>query len=158
MRPTTILWAAIFGTVNAYGQQAVPASGGNATGSGGTSSYTVGQVGYVTAVGSGGSSQEGVQQAYDFVVVSAPAIDEVTIAISVFPNPAIDHILLDVEVDKLKSPRFQLFDMNGKLIRDQRIERSQTSIPMDGVASGMYFLTVTDGMKELKKIKIIKHR
>jgi hypothetical protein len=158
MKIAGVLLVAIMGIADAYAQQAVPASGGNATGSGGSASYTIGQVGYVTAVGAGGTSQQGVQQAYDFVVVSAPAIEEVTIAISVFPNPAIDRIVLDVEVDKLKNPSFHLFDMNGKRIRDERIAQSQTSIPMDNVASGMYFLTVMDGEKEMKKFKVIKHR
>ena len=60
MKTTILLLAAIIGTINAYAQQAVPASGGNATGSGGTASYTVGQVGYVTASGAGGTSQQGV--------------------------------------------------------------------------------------------------
>jgi hypothetical protein len=41
-------------------QNAIPASGGNATGSGGSVSYTFGQVVYTTKSGTGGSVAQGV--------------------------------------------------------------------------------------------------
>lgn len=51
-------------------QEAIPASGGNATGSGGSVSYSVGQVEYSSNTGSGGSVAAGVQQPYEISVVT----------------------------------------------------------------------------------------
>ncbi len=47
-----------------HAQEATLASGGNATGSGGSVSYSVGQVVYTTNIGTTGSVAQGVQQAY----------------------------------------------------------------------------------------------
>ena len=51
----------IFATHLMYSQETIPASGGAAIGSGGTSSYSVGQLVYTTNTGSGTVTQ-GVQQ------------------------------------------------------------------------------------------------
>jgi hypothetical protein len=56
----------LFGFCIAFvqGQQAIPATGGNGTGSGGSFSYTTGQVAYSTFSGPTGSVAQGVQQVY----------------------------------------------------------------------------------------------
>jgi hypothetical protein len=53
MKTTTLLACLLFATPVMYGQDAIPASGGAAIGSGGTSSYSVGQLVYTTTTGSG---------------------------------------------------------------------------------------------------------
>ncbi len=45
-------------------QEVISASGGNATGSGGSVSYSVGQLFFMTHTGADGSVAEGVQQPY----------------------------------------------------------------------------------------------
>ncbi|MDZ7649057.1 MAG: hypothetical protein U5K54_18860 [Cytophagales bacterium] len=52
-----------------HAQVAVPAAGGNAAGSGGTVSYTVGQAVY-TVEGSNGSVAQGVQQPYKISIIT----------------------------------------------------------------------------------------
>lgn len=44
-----------------YAQQVQPASGGNASGSGGSASFTIGQIFYTTPTGASGSSDQGIQ-------------------------------------------------------------------------------------------------
>jgi hypothetical protein len=46
----------------AFAQQAVLAAGGEATGAGGTVSFSVGQIDFVEATGAGGKANQGVQQ------------------------------------------------------------------------------------------------
>ena len=50
-------------------QEAIPAAGSNAIGSGGSVSYSVGQVVYTINTGTNGSVAEGVQQPYEISVV-----------------------------------------------------------------------------------------
>lgn len=47
------------------GQSTIPATGGNATGSGGSVSYTAGQATYQTSEGTTGTVAQGVQQPYE---------------------------------------------------------------------------------------------
>ncbi|MBT3920138.1 MAG: hypothetical protein HOF24_07115, partial [Flavobacteriaceae bacterium] len=47
-----------------FAQAALTASGGEAVGAGGSLSYTIGQVDYIQASGSGGTASQGVQQAF----------------------------------------------------------------------------------------------
>jgi len=60
-----LLFNMIFaGTWQLSAQQNTIAAGGLATGSGGTASYSIGQIDYITATGSGGTASQGVQQPY----------------------------------------------------------------------------------------------
>ena len=54
----------LLATLELSAQENTVASGGKATGSGGTVSYSVGQVVYTTNAGTNGSLSQGVQQPY----------------------------------------------------------------------------------------------
>ncbi len=71
----------------AYAQQAVPASGGDAVGSGGSSSYTVGQVLYTTNSGANGSVAQGIQQPYEISTLVGLEVTEINLKLSAYPNP-----------------------------------------------------------------------
>ena len=55
--------------LTAQAQQATTATGGNASGSGGTVAYSVGQIFYTTNTGTTGSEAQGVQQPYEISIV-----------------------------------------------------------------------------------------
>ena len=57
--------SALFFSIELQAQEIPIASGAVATGIGGSSSYTVGQVVYTTNTGSNGSVAQGVQQPYE---------------------------------------------------------------------------------------------
>jgi hypothetical protein len=59
------------GLTGLQAQEVIPAVGGNASGSGGSVSYSVGQVAYQTHTGTNGSVVEGVQQPYEISVLTA---------------------------------------------------------------------------------------
>jgi hypothetical protein len=62
MKITTLVACLLCAPHLIYSQETLSASGGDATGSGGTVSYTVGQVFYTSLTGSTGTVSEGVQQ------------------------------------------------------------------------------------------------
>jgi len=82
------------GLTGLQAQESVNAAGGNASGSGGTVSYTVGQVVYTTKTGTNGSVAEGVQQAYE--------ISDPTGEVSNFLYADFDGILNFIENEKQK--------------------------------------------------------
>ncbi len=56
---------------NAFSQESVNISGGNAIGTGGSVSYSVGQVFFNTSESTTGSVTEGIQQPYEISVVTS---------------------------------------------------------------------------------------
>ena len=139
-------------------QEAIPASGGNASGGGGTVSYSVGQVFYTTIANENGSVAQGVQQPYEISTVTA--IEEakgINLNVSAYPNPATDYLQLKIENYESESLFYQLYDLNGKLLIHKKLEDNITSIPMNAFSPGTYFLKITDNKKEIKTFKIIKN-
>lgn len=145
------------GLTSLHAQQAIVASGGNATGDGSTVSYSVGQVVY-SVITNSGSVAQGVQQPYEISVVTAiEAAKDISLEISVYPNPANDYLKLKIDGDVNTQCIASLYDINGTLLQTIKIEGNETSIVMSNYASSTYFLKVTDKQKEIKTFKIIKN-
>ena len=139
------------------GQQAIPATGGNASGSGGSVSYSVGQILYGAISGGNGSVVQGVQQPYEISVVTAiENTEEVSLECLVYPNPTNGLAKLVFKSPDFENLKFQLFDANGVLLQDKKIERSETEIYLENFSSSVYFLKVYSKNKEFKVFKIIK--
>jgi len=145
-----------FSTVTA--QESTNTAGGNASGSGGSVSYSVGQSVYQTYSGTNGSVVEGVQQAFEISVVTA--IEEaktINLLVTAYPNPATDHLTLEVKNFTLSGLTFQLYDMNGKLLQNEKITETQTVISMGQLVPATYFVKVIQDTKDIKTFKIIKN-
>ena len=146
-----------------YAQDAIPATGGNATGSGGTVSFSVGQVFYISVTGTGGSVLHGVQQPFEISVVTE--LEEgkgISLLCSVYPNPATSYLIVHFEGGVKSQYTAYLFDMNGKLLTSQDIEDSETRIDVSKLAIATYFLKITQtknsfAQTEIKSFKIIKN-
>ena len=152
-------------------QQTVSSAGGNAaTGGEGTVSYTVGQVAYTTITnGVNGSVAQGVQQPYEISVVTAlEDAKGILLEFSIYPNPATDLIKLKIENYEIENLRYQLYDINGNLLQNNKVEGNETSIVMSNLVSATYFLKVytvgrndrtgvTDKNKVIKTFKVIKN-
>jgi hypothetical protein len=146
-----------FSFLGLQAQETVPVSGGNATGTLGTASYTVGQIVNITNTGTNGTSSQGVQQPYEISVVTG--IDdafEIMLEMAVYPNPAIDFLKLKLCDYAIVNIRYQLYDLNGSLLLKSKIEVQETDISIQTLKPSTYFLKVLQGNKEIKTFKIIK--
>lgn len=138
-------------------QESVNATGGNASGSGGTVNYSIGHVTYQTHTGTNGSVAEGVQQPYEISVISA--IKEtigINLSVSAYPNPTTDNLILSIDEFDLSNLLYRLYDLNGKVLQNGKITSDQTILEMGGLVPATYFLKVTQDYKEVKTFKIIK--
>jgi hypothetical protein len=147
-----------FGLPVVQAQNAIPATGGNASGSGGSVSYSIGQIVYTKNAGTNGTAAQGVQQPYEISVVTAieKALD-ISLEMVVYPNPATDFIKLKISNYDLQNLRYQLYDINGSLLLDNKVESNETSIIMSNYLPSTYFLKISDKNKVVKTFKIIKH-
>jgi hypothetical protein len=155
MKKMTLVAGLLLATQLMYSQQTIPATGGDATGSGGSSSYTVGQLVYTTSTG-GGSVIQGVQQSIELFTLSNPELTTVNLSAVIYPNPTSDYVMLKISDTALYNLSYHLIDINGKAISNGSLTNGDTQINMQQLAVGMYILKVSQNNQELKTFKIIK--
>jgi hypothetical protein len=143
--------------LTAKAQQANPAAGGDATGSGGSVAYSVGQIVYTTHTGTTGSVAQGVQQPYEISVVLGVENSLIDLDISAYPNPTTQNLTLSIGNDISETLHFQLCDLSGKIIERRKISNRTETIHMENLATGPYFLKVSNANNEVKIFKIIKN-
>ena len=119
-----------FALTETKAQQSTIATGGEASGAGGTVSYSVGQVSYTNITNSNGYINEGVQQPYEFFTVCISTNNNISLAYTAYPNPTVSSINLKVENTSLENLSYQLYDISGKLLINQKITSNITSITM----------------------------
>lgn len=161
MKHKKLTFSAVFvlviGLAVLHAQEAIPVSGGNASGSGGSACYSVGQVVYTTNTGANGSAAQGVQQPYEISVVTGISdVRWISLACSVYPNPTTDYLTLKVDNYDGNELLFQLFDISGQLIVEKEMVSNPTSVTMNHLVPATYFLKVMASNKEVKTFKIIK--
>ena len=144
--------------ITVHAQSTIPATGGNATGTEGSVSYTVGQITYQTISGTNGIVAQGVQQPYEISVVTAlEEAKDISLICSVYPNPTTNFLILKVGDNENANFSYWLYGVNGNLIETKRILANETQISMGNQVSGTYFLKITSGNKEIKTFKIVKN-
>jgi len=138
-------------------QQATTATGGTASGIGGTVTYSVGQVVYTTITGSSGSAAQGVQQPYELYVVSGIENSLINLELTAYPNPTTRFLILKVDGVDVSMFNFELYDGIGKIIESRKIRSTDETIDMDTLPSATYFLKVSKNNNPIKTFKIIKN-
>jgi len=138
-------------------QQAFLNCGGNATGSGGTVSYSMGQIADTSISNTNGAVNQGVQQPYEFFVQGINDLNDIHLELLVYPNPTSESVILKVKSDEIENLNYQVFDIGGKLILNKKINSAETTIPLTKLPSATYFIKVINNNKEIKSFKIIKN-
>jgi hypothetical protein len=145
----------LLGLGGLYAQESPTTAGGEATGTGGTASYSVGQVVYTTATGTNGSVAQGVQQPYEISTTVGIKETAITLELSVYPNPTTDYLTLKVEDNT--ELNYQLYDLQGKVIENKKVTANSTTIKMEALPKSIYFLNITKNIRIVKTFKIIKN-
>jgi hypothetical protein len=145
-----------FSMIAQTSHQVLSATGGDASGSGGSVAYSVGQIVYTTSTGTTGSVAQGVEQAYE---ISSVGIKEtaLNISLSIFPNPTSDYLTLKVEDYNNEVLSYHLIDEQGKLVMNEQITNQDTQLAMSTLARGAYFINVLQANKKIQTFKIIKN-
>ena len=153
----TILF--FFGLNHLHAQEAVPTAGGNVLGSGGSVSYTVGQIFYQTQSDTDGSVAEGVQQPYEISVITAiQETKNIILSVSAYPNPTKDNLTLNISELDLSGLSYQLFNFQGSILQNEIITSPKTIIKMSNYLPASYFIKVIKNNEEVKTFKIIKNQ
>jgi hypothetical protein len=145
----------LLGLGELYAQESPTTAGGEATGTGGTASYSVGQVVYTAATGTNGSLAQGVQQPYEISTTVGIKETAITLELSVYPNPTTDYLTLKVEDNT--ELNYQLYDLQGKVIENKKVSSTRTSINVENLPNAIYFLNVVKNNQVVKTFKVIKN-
>lgn len=144
-----------FGLTGLQAQTSINATGGDASSSGGSVSYSVGQLVYSTNIGENGFEVQGVQQPYEISVITAiEEVKDIKLMVSAYPNPSTNYLIL--ELIDFSNSTFSLYDLNGKLLQSEKIKDSQTKIDISNFESSIYFIKVIRDNTEVKVFKVIK--
>ncbi|MBO4655697.1 MAG: T9SS type A sorting domain-containing protein [Bacteroidales bacterium] len=145
-------------SLSVFAQSAVVPAGGTANGSGGSVSYTVGQIADQKMDGGGRYMIEGVQQPYEIQVVGVNIYPDIDLSATVYPNPTADKLILSIKDFEIPSAglTLQLFDLNGKQLKTMLIEDAETEIDFSGYAAATYQLRVVNGKQLMKTFKVVK--
>ena len=139
-------------------QQAVVAAGGESKNQGASLSYSVGQVVYSPSTNSNtGSVLAGVQQPHEIYEITSISNNyKNEIILSVYPNPTVEHINLEIKYLNLENLRFSVIDIAGNTLIVQKITSKNTIIDLSTYPSASYFLKVSNDKVPVKTFKILK--
>ncbi len=152
-----LLCVGLCSTLVGYSQQNTVASGGDASGAGGTVSYTIGQIDYEALSSASGTVTQGVQQPFEIFAVG---LDEFgySISASLYPNPTVNSVILTVDAwDTYSDAAFQLTDEQGRIVRLGEVKAQETTIQVSDLANACYYLNIVVSDRLVKSFKLIKN-
>ena len=140
---------------HSYGQQVIGAAGATTTTTGGSVSYTVGEIAIQTIETSSGTASEGVQQAYEIYKVG---VTELALggSINVYPNPTNDRLTLKTK-NLNKNLSYELYDSQGKLKQECASFSDGHTLSMTEFVNAVYYLNIFSDNQPIQTFKIIKN-
>ena len=146
------------GTITA--QSDIVPAGGDAQSTGGSVSFTVGQIAVQTASNSNSSVSvaEGVQQPYEIQTVGVDNYPQIELNAIVYPNPTENIAQLQLNGFEIPSGGLSavLYDANGKRLQTFQITDDLTTFQIGHYATGTYYLELRDEKRVLKTFKVIR--
>lgn len=137
-------------------QESVNSIGGVDAGTGGTVSFSVGQMVYTTDSKESGSVVQGIQRPYRITTTDIKKLDN-TLSFKAYPNPSSEDLFLEMNEFRNEKLNYQLYDMHGKLVITNPIEIPKTQINMRDLAVGSYVIHIYDSKNQaIQSIQIIK--
>lgn len=156
LKTVTLLMIGLTTTALSNAQQNTVSSGGTASGIGGTSTYSIGQVAYENSSGTNGNVNQGVQQPFE---IYSLGLNESAFQfnLTAFPNPTTNYINLNVSNFSGENLSYQLVDLNGKIIQKKQITAIETEISMSELPSANYFIYLFLNEQKVQSFKVIKN-
>ncbi|WP_338731011.1 T9SS type A sorting domain-containing protein [Mangrovimonas cancribranchiae] len=137
-----------------YSQQNTLTSGGDASGTNGKISYSIGEITYQHASSADGSINQGMQQPYAFETLGK---DDPNIALEMvaYPNPTTNTLQLKTTYNPSELS-FKLFNLNGRLILTKKFTSQAITVNMSTLTHATYILNIYKNNHQLESYKIIK--
>jgi hypothetical protein len=145
------------GYLNISAQQGIVSAGGNTSGANGSASSSIGQIFYCSYYGSGGKISEGLQQPLEIYLVTGIWENEDNQPVRAYPNPVKSILLIEMKYTPEKKASYMLYNSNGNVISENMITGNVTSVNMEELPAGVYFIEFFTGSNTVRVFKIIKN-
>ncbi len=162
MKKVFIVMFICFQGLYALGQEIssyVVASAGESVEKDGISiSWTLGELAIETLEGDNLILTQGFQQGY-FEITSIGEPLSNNFDLKVYPNPASEYIIVELQSNEIKDGTIQLYDMNGRIVYHEKFNLTEGTnrIDLTDLNSSQYILKVSDAQgKVLQTFKLIK--
>lgn len=156
----------LFFSLKSYSQttnnimQTIISTGYDASGGSGTVAYSIGQICYTEIGGSTYKVEQGIQHQFKDGNLGIPEVpNDPKTEIVLFPNPTRDFVNVKMNESAFTNEKrsYQLYDIQGRLIKQNTINEAETQINLTGLSSSVYLLKVNVNNKPLKTFKILKN-
>ena len=158
LRWVTMVLVTICCCPSIFAQSSPVSTGGEATGTNGSVSFSAGQVAYINFASETGSITQGVQQAYEIFTSGTEVNNFLSgLRLTAYPNPTTNYLNLYV-ADFQKMPLYyKLYDEHGHLIIHAKIDGNNTRISLAKLQHASYFLEIISKGRLLNTFQIIKN-
>ena len=123
LKKSSFLACVLLATQLICSQESILVLAVEAAGTGGSLSYSIGQVFYTIHTGTSGAVLQGVQNPFEFQTFSNSELTTVNLTAVTYPNPTSDYVVLKISDSALDNLSYKLFDFTGKGISNGNITR-----------------------------------
>ncbi len=160
MKKILLIFSIVFGYTTSYGQNIKPdvisTAGSFYANNSYSVSWTIGECIPETFFNGTNKLTQGFQQGI-YEINTVVDYTEDRLKIRMFPNPATDFVNLEMQTQNKTGYSYQLFDANGKCLKNEKIVSAKSQIDLIGFAYASYIINVYgSNQKILKSFKIIK--
>ena len=153
MKKTTLFAGLFLLSVALNAQEGISTQGDSYSNGTNTIDYTIGEP--VIATVSDGTNE--LTQGFHQTLLTITSIEDldVNFSVNIFPNPTSEYVTLDI--DKYEGLTYRLFDVTGKLIKQEVITQTTTKVNVSDYPKGTYLISlIHQENKKIKTYKIIK--
>jgi len=140
---------------NLQAQEVIATGGDYHSKPSGSISYTIGELAISTYSAGDLVVLEGFQPGA-LNLVNAIDLSKVDFNIVAYPNPVVAELKLQIKEAQGKQLKYQVFDINGRLLKENLIEADETIISFSNMANASYIIKVSNATANLKSFTIIK--
>ena len=138
-----------------FAQNTSLTTGGNIESTGGSVSYSIGQIFYTSQETTDYLAVQGVQQPVEISVITSAQSLTNPLELSVFPNPIFERVVIKND-DRRDNLVAHLFDSNGKCLSSQALTADQTYLELHDLSPSIYFIRITQQGTFVQSFKLIK--
>ena len=138
---------------NINAQEVISASGDYFENANVSISWTLGETMTETLTDGTNILTQGFQQSR-LSASSVFELEDMGITVKISPNPTQDFI--NLYIDNIEGINYQLYDFNGKIIKQAEVNSCNTRIFFSEFSSAAYFLKIMKGSQVINTFQIIK--
>ncbi len=138
-------------------RQGFLSSGGDASDTGGSLSFSAGEAFHQVDAYGDGSLSEGMQEPHEIIIVSISGeAEDIDLLLLAYPNPVRNMLILNAENAQRDDLHYQLLDFSGRILKRAAIQDAETFISMRAFDPGLYLLNISSTNQTLKTFNILK--